>query len=174
MRVNWVAGEDSKRLFMELLFKVLGLSQAWRNTEPWTLEAETKGSWIQGHSELHRETISNKQTSKQEERKRRRPGHCSQCDHYKEEAHHGYNQRLATNRKTVGEQFSIAQYLEGSAIPFVHLSLNPGIPALDILPGGDTGMSTMWDLICGAQFGELCFVMHAVRKRQKFYNCFSH
>lgn len=53
---------------MELLFKVLGLSQAWYNTEPWTLEAETEGSWIQGHSELHSETISNKQASKRKGR----------------------------------------------------------------------------------------------------------
>lgn len=174
MRINRVAGEDSKRLFMELLFKVLGLSQAWCNTKPWTLEAETKGSWIQGHSELHRETISNKQTSKQEERKRRRPGHCSQSDHYKEEAHYGHNQRLATNRKLLVSSFQLHSTWKAVLFLLFVYRFSPGIPALDILPGGDTGMSTMRDLICGTQFGELCFVLHAVRKRQKFYNCFSH
>jgi hypothetical protein len=123
MRINQAACGDSKRLFMELLFKVLSSSQAWCNTAPCTWEARAKESWVQGHSELHSEAISNKQTTKTRKGRGGDQITITNVIMTTNKVPYSHNQRLATNRKTVGEQFSIAQYLESNALPFVHLSL---------------------------------------------------
>ena len=63
--------------------------------------------------------------------------------------HYNHKQRLDTNRKAAGEQFPIAQHMEAILSLLFIYPFNQGIPALNILPGRDTGMNTTWDLICG-------------------------